>query len=284
MIPVPPGFRGAVAQLGEHHVRNVGVEGSNPFCSTNLHVHDTETATGADGPGDHNRRPRGDEDTGQLPVLLVADLLHPLDRACRSCCSWMAIWVRAVEAVAPCQCFSPGSKRTTSPGRISSTSAPVALHPAAALGHDQGLTERMGVPRGARPRLERDARRGRAGRLLRVEQRVDAHGAGEPVLRSRARTGVSRFAGSSSSCPPLEVRGIARPLDRDRPAAASISRRSAALSSTSAAATFSSSRWSFVVPGMGTIHGFRLSSQARAICAGVAPFSSAMRVRTSTTA
>jgi hypothetical protein len=25
---------GAVAQLGEHHVRNVGVEGSNPFCST----------------------------------------------------------------------------------------------------------------------------------------------------------------------------------------------------------------------------------------------------------
>jgi hypothetical protein len=26
--------RGAVAQLGEHHVRNVGVEGSNPFCST----------------------------------------------------------------------------------------------------------------------------------------------------------------------------------------------------------------------------------------------------------
>ena len=26
--------RGAVAQLGEHHVRNVGVEGSSPFCST----------------------------------------------------------------------------------------------------------------------------------------------------------------------------------------------------------------------------------------------------------
>lgn len=26
---------GAVAQSGEHHVRNVGVEGSNPFCSTN---------------------------------------------------------------------------------------------------------------------------------------------------------------------------------------------------------------------------------------------------------
>ena len=28
---------GAVAQLGEHHVRNVGVVGSNPICSTNRH-------------------------------------------------------------------------------------------------------------------------------------------------------------------------------------------------------------------------------------------------------
>ena len=27
---------GAVAQLVEHYVRNVGVEGSNPFCSTKL--------------------------------------------------------------------------------------------------------------------------------------------------------------------------------------------------------------------------------------------------------
>ena len=27
-------FFGAVAQLGEHHVRNVGVAGSNPVCST----------------------------------------------------------------------------------------------------------------------------------------------------------------------------------------------------------------------------------------------------------
>ena len=26
--------RGDVAQLGEHHVRNVGAEGSNPFIST----------------------------------------------------------------------------------------------------------------------------------------------------------------------------------------------------------------------------------------------------------
>ena len=35
---------GEVAQLGEHHVRNVGVEGSNPFFST------TKTGGGATGP------------------------------------------------------------------------------------------------------------------------------------------------------------------------------------------------------------------------------------------
>ena len=29
---------GAVAQLVEHYVRNVGVEGSNPFCSTKLFI------------------------------------------------------------------------------------------------------------------------------------------------------------------------------------------------------------------------------------------------------
>src|SRR5436305_14761404 len=36
----------------------------------------------------------------------------------------MAMCVRAVVAVAPCQCFSPGGNQTTSPGRISSTGPP----------------------------------------------------------------------------------------------------------------------------------------------------------------
>ena len=36
---------GAVAQLVEHYVRNVGVEGSNPFCSTKLCT-DPETPCG----------------------------------------------------------------------------------------------------------------------------------------------------------------------------------------------------------------------------------------------
>src|SRR6516165_3255372 len=36
----------------------------------------------------------------------------------------MAMCVIAVVRVAPCQCFSPGEKQTTSPGRISSTAPP----------------------------------------------------------------------------------------------------------------------------------------------------------------
>src|SRR2546427_2152762 len=51
-------------------------------------------------------------------------------------------------------------------------------------------------------------------------------------------------------------------------AALSISRRSSAVSLTATAPMFSSRRESFVVPGIGTIHGFWASSQASAICAG----------------
>src|ERR1700687_6074090 len=38
--------------------------------------------------------------------------------------SCMAMCVKAVVGVAPCQCFSPGEDQTTSPGRISSTGPP----------------------------------------------------------------------------------------------------------------------------------------------------------------
>ncbi len=48
--------------------------------------------------------------------------------------------------------------------------------------------------------------------------------------------------------------------------------RSASLSPSAAAATFSCKRCSFVVPGIGTIQGFWASSQASAIWAGVAFF------------
>ena len=54
-----------------------------------------------------------------------------------------------------------------------------------------------------------------------------------------------------------------------------MSRMSSAVSSTCAPPRFSSSRCRLVVPGIGAIHGFCASSQASAICAGVAAFRSA---------
>src|SRR5213594_123911 len=67
-------------------------------------------------------------------------------------------------------------------------------------------------------------------------------------------------------------------------AALSISRRSSAVSRIVAAPMFSSRRASFVVPGIGTIHGFQASSHASAICAGVAVFRFAIVRSTSTSA
>src|SRR6266700_7267792 len=67
-------------------------------------------------------------------------------------------------------------------------------------------------------------------------------------------------------------------------AALSIARRSSALSAIAVAAMFSSRRASFVVPGIGTIHGFCASSQASAICAGVVFFRVAMVRSASTSA
>jgi len=55
----------------------------------------------------------------------------------------------------------------------------------------------------------------------------------------------------------------------------SIARKSSAVNSTSTAPRFSSSLCSFVVPGIGAIHGLWASTHASAICAGVAFFCAA---------
>src|SRR3954451_9849527 len=57
--------------------------------------------------------------------------------------------------------------------------AALALNPAKAGGHDQGLPERMRVPRRARARLECHVCAGRACRIVRAEERVDADRTGE---------------------------------------------------------------------------------------------------------
>src|SRR6185295_9005483 len=78
--------------------------------------------------------------------------------------------------------------------------------------------------------------------------------------------------------------GSRAPCTVMREAASLISRTSASVSSTEAAPRFSSRRSSLRVPGIGTIQGFWASSQASAICAGVACLRWAMRVKRSTTA
>jgi len=74
------------------------------------------------------------------------------------------------------------------------------------------------------------------------------------------------------------------PSRQNSQAALSMSRRSAGVSATSAPPMFSSRRCRFVVPGMGTIHGFCARIHASAIWAGVASFRFAIPATTSTNA
>src|SRR5271163_2904987 len=63
-----------------------------------------------------------------------------------------------------------------------------ALCPAAAGRDDQGLTERMRMPRGTGAGLEGDAGANNTRGIGRVKQRVNPHRAGEPIRRSLARS------------------------------------------------------------------------------------------------
>lgn len=55
------------------------------------------------------------------------------------------------------------------------------LHSPTACRHDQGLAQRVGVPRSPRTRLERDIGSNRACRIMRLEKGINTHYAGEPV-------------------------------------------------------------------------------------------------------
>ena len=62
-------------------------------------------------------------------------------------------------AVAPCQWSSPGSKKTRSPGRITSIAPAAPLREPDAFGHPDRLSARVRVPCGARARSEVDVAR-----------------------------------------------------------------------------------------------------------------------------
>lgn len=89
----------------------------------------------------------------------------------------------AVVAVAPCQCFSPGGNQITSPGRDGLDGPTPALGQSTAGGDDQGLTQGVGVPCRPGVGLKRDAHAHRPRRCFGAEQWVDAHPAGEILLR-----------------------------------------------------------------------------------------------------
>ncbi len=73
-----------------------------------------------------------------------------------------------------------------SPSRISSRGPPSVCTRHAALRHDQGLTERMGVPVGARAGFEGDERAANPGRSPAGERLFDAHPSGEVFRRTFA--------------------------------------------------------------------------------------------------
>src|SRR4051812_41802093 len=80
------------------------------------------------------------------------------------------------------------------------------LYPTGAGGHNQELSERMRMPCSARTGLERDVSAGRARRLFRLEQRVDADRPGEVLSCALAR-GLRAVSRDSHR---LRLFGIAR--------------------------------------------------------------------------
>jgi len=59
--------------------------------------------------------------------------------------------------------------------------AAFALRPAAAGGHDEGLTQRVGMPGGSGAGFKSHTRSGGAGGSFGHEQRIDTNSAGEPL-------------------------------------------------------------------------------------------------------
>ena len=100
-----------------------------------------------------------------------------------------------------------------------------ALRPAAARRDEQGLAERMRMPRSPRTRLESDAGALNQRRIRRLKQRIDTDRAGEPIRRSldgslRANSLDVHFrivlhSGRSAAGHPLQRFGVTRALHRD---------------------------------------------------------------------
>src|SRR5258706_8266442 len=131
-------------------------------------------------------------------VLLVADLLHPLDDlAVEPLLDRDVGHGRGRSRAVPVLLAGREPDHVTGSDLLDRASPP--LRHAAARHDDQRLPQRMGVPGGSSARLERDAGARGARRVRGLEERVDAHGAGE--IRLRPLAGRLRTT-------PLDVHGL----------------------------------------------------------------------------
>src|ERR1700722_18089831 len=119
-------------------------------------------------------------------VLLVADLLHPLDRFAVERLLDGGVGHRGRGCGAVPMLLAWREHHDVAGANLLDCSA-LALRAAAARGNDKNLAERVRMPGGARPRLERDRVAGRSRRRARWKQRVDADDAGEIFRRSFGR-------------------------------------------------------------------------------------------------
>src|SRR5205807_3569521 len=111
-------------------------------------------------------------------VLLVTDLLQPVDRlAVELLLNGDVRHGRGRRGAVPVLLARREPDHVPRPDLLDRASP--TLHAPAASHHDQSLTQRVGVPCGARAGLERDTGTDRAGRSAGLEQGINAHGASE---------------------------------------------------------------------------------------------------------
>src|SRR5206468_7091471 len=120
--------------------------------------------------------------SSSAPVLLIADLLQPIDVL-----AVLKFGDRDVRHRRRRRRSMPMLKPRRKPDDIAGLdfldASSLGLSPAEPRRDDQGLAKRMRVPRAARARFERDMSAGYARRIARLEQRVDAHSASKVLRR-----------------------------------------------------------------------------------------------------
>src|SRR5881275_1888951 len=121
-----------------------------------------------------------------LPVLVITDLFHPIDVLAVECFGDRDMRHRGNRSGAVPMLLARRKPDDVARPHFLDRCA-LALNPPETRGDNERLPERMGMPGGARTRLESHVSAGRARRFLRTKQGVDAHRAGEILGRSFGR-------------------------------------------------------------------------------------------------